>query len=281
MNHQFGGSIRNFFGTVFICSSVAVFAFDITLHGSPMAVPFSLPFKDDFESYSPGTMPKEFVEQAGTFDVFARTDGQGKCLRLVLPKSGIGQTTGSQPYATIGNPDWSDYDVTADVLIEKKGGFAFVLGRVGKISGPADSVPDGYRLVLNNAASQWRLYAASDLLASGPANAANNTWHNLRLAMQGVSLRCYVDGALVTNYIDSTFINGMAGIGCDRRGAEFDNFALSEVHAGTGFNLALAATASASSVWQDDPTYGANMANDGDPETRWNTAYPTEDTEWL
>jgi len=53
------------------------------------------------------------------------------------------------------------------------------------------------------------------------------------------------------------------------------------VHHDTAYNLAIAATATASSIWQDDSDYAAGMANDGDPETRWNTSYPTEDTEWL
>ena len=154
--------------------------------------------------------------------------------------------------------------MSADVLVETNSGLAFVMGRVGKMAGFSDALPRGYWLALNNATSQWQLCASSNLLASGSATILTNSWYNLRLAMQGVSLRCYVDNVLVTNVTDTTYGSGMAGLGCGGwYGAQFDNFTLGELHPGTGFNLALAATASASSVWQDDPTYAASMANDG------------------
>jgi hypothetical protein len=104
--------------------------------------------------------------------------------------------------------------------------------------------------------------SAASLLASGAASIATNSWHTLRLAMRGDSLRCYVDGTLVTNFTDSTYSSGMAGIGCGWHGAQFDNFTLRRLRR-DDFNFALGATASASSFWQDDPTYAASMANDG------------------
>ena len=172
--------------------------------------------------------------------------------------------------------------MSADVLIETNGGSAFVMGRVGSVPGFSDALPRGYWLALNNATAQWELHASSNLLASGAATVPTNSWHNLRLAMQGNSLGCYVDGVLVTNFTDSTYSSGMAGMGCGGwYGAQFDNFTLRRLHRGNNFNFALAATASASSVWQNDPTYAASMANDGDATTRWNSAYPTLANEWL
>jgi len=247
----------------------------------PPAAPYPLPFKDDFENYAPGKTPKYFSDQAGTFETSKRADGKGQCLRQVLMQPGIRWTAEWQPYTLIGDAAWSDYAVSADVLTETNSGLVFVMGRVGNGAGFSDAVPRGYWLALDNATGRWELHASANLLASGTANLRAHTWHNLQLAMQGVSLRCCVDGALATNFTDSTYTCGMAGIGCGWHGAQFDNFTLRTLHRGTGFNLALAATASASSVWQDDPTYAASMANDGDPATRWNTAYPTEDTEWL
>ena len=248
---------------------------------APAAGLFPLPFKDDFESYAPGSTPKYFSDQAGTFEVFTRADGKGRDLRQVLPQRGIPWSGEWQPYTIIGDAAWSDYEVSVDTLIETNGGLVFVMGRAGKMQGFSEPVPNAYWLALNNAAGQWQLYASSNLLAAGAAGATTNVWHNLRLAMQGVSLRCYVDGTLVTNFTDSTYTSGLAGIGCGWGGAQFDNFAVNTVHRGTGYNLALTATASASSIWQDDSDYAASMANDGNPDTRWNTAYPTEDTEWL
>jgi hypothetical protein len=246
----------------------------------PAPGPFPVPFKDNFESYPTGKTPKYFSDQAGTFETFMRADGQGQCLRQVLPQVGIRWASEWYPYTLIGDASWTDYDVSADVLIETNGGFVFVMGRVGSVPGFSDALPRGYWLALNNATAQWELHSSSNLLVSGTASAPTNTWHNLRLAMQGSSLRCYVDGAMVTNVTDYTYSSGMAAVGCGWHAAQFDNFVVRRLHR-AALDLAPAATASASSVWQNDPTYAARMANDGDPTTRWNTAYPTLSNEWL
>ncbi len=203
---------------------------------SPPAAPFPLPFQDDFESYAPGKTPKYFSDQAGTFETFGvpPSGGRGRVnaglhtmvLRQVLPQPGIRWTKEWQPYSLLGDATWSDYAVSADVLTETNSGHAFVMGRLGKMPGFSDAVPRGYWLALDGASRQWALHASSNLLASGTANFPPDTWHHLRLAMRGASLRCYVDGALVTNLMDSTYRCGLAGIGCGWHGAQFDNFTL-------------------------------------------------------
>ena len=79
--------------------------------------------------------------------------------------------------------------------------------------------------------------------------------------MQGSSLQCYVDGALVTDVTDSTYASGLAGLGCGWHGAQFDDFTLRQLHRAS-LNLAPAATARASSVWQNDPTYAPTGQTD-------------------
>jgi galactosylceramidase len=244
----------------------------------PPATPFPLPFRDNFESYNIGVTPKYFSDQAGTFETFTRTDGQGQDLRQVLPQIGIRWAAEWYPYTLIGDSSWQDYDVTSDVLIETNGGFDFVMGRVGSVPGFANPIPLGYWLALNNSSNDWELHSASNLLAFGPAAFPSNTWHNLRLAMRGSSISCFVDGSLVTNLTDHSFSSGLAGIGCGWHGAQFDNFTVRSLHMGPQ-NLAPGASASASSVWSSD--YVAAYANDGDDTTRWNTAYPTLSNEWL
>jgi hypothetical protein len=192
----------------------------------PAAAAFPLPFKDNFENYANGQTPKYFSDQAGTFETFKRADGQGRCLRQVLTQTGIQWCAEWQPYTLIGNAKWTDYDVRADVLIETNGGIAFVMGRVRSVPGFTDPLPRGYWLALNNATAQWELHSSSNLLASGAATVPTNSWHNLRLAMRGSLLNCYVDGALMTNLTDSTYASGMAGVGCGWHGAQFDNFTL-------------------------------------------------------
>lgn len=246
---------------------------------SPAAAPFPLPFKDDFESYAGAKTPKFFSDQAGTFETFTRAERQGQCLRQVLLQIGLEWAAEWQPYTLIGDASWQNYDVSADVLIETNSGLAFVMGRVGSVPGFSDALPRGYWLALNTGSRDWELHSSSNLLASGSATVAVSTWHNLRLAMMGSILSCYVDGVLVTNLADYTYSSGMAGLGCGWHGAQFDNFTLRQLHRGS-FNFALTATASTSSVWKNDPNYAASMANDNDSTTRWNSAFPTLTNEW-
>lgn len=244
----------------------------------PTATPFPLPYKDSFESYPVAQTPKYFSDQAGTFETFKRADGQGQCLRQVLTQTGIRWSSEWQPYTLLGEAKWRDYDVASDVLIETKGGFAFVMGRVSSVPGFSNPVPLAYWLALNNATGNWELHAATNILASGPTSFPPNTWHNLRLSMRGSAIGCYVDGALVTNLVDHTYTSGLAGIGCGWHAAQFDNFTARALHSGSA-NLGLGAVASASSIWSSG--YTAPMANDGDLTTRWNTGYPTLNNEWL
>jgi len=101
-------------------------------------------------------------------------------------KNGLEWAAEWQPYTLIGDASWQNYDVSADILIETNSGMAFVMGRVGSLPGFSDALPRGYWLALNNGSSNWELHSSSNLLASGSAAVAVNTWHNLRLAMMGV-----------------------------------------------------------------------------------------------
>lgn len=239
---------------------------------------FPVPYKEDFESYAVGVTPRYFSDQAGIFETFTRADGQGQDLRQILPQIGIRWDAEWYPYTLIGDTNWQDYDVSSDVLIETNSGFDFVMGRVGSVPGFSNPVPLGYWLALNNASGDWELHCASNLLASGAASFPSNTWHNLRLAMRGSSLSCYVDGTLVTNLNDYTFAGGLAGIGCGWHGAQFDNFIVRTLHQGA-LNLAPSAAASASSIWSSD--YAASYANDDDLATRWNVGQNPGTNEWL
>ena len=248
----------------------------------PAVTPFPLPFQDTFESYAAATTPKFFSDQAGTFETFTRTDGQGRDLRQVSPQTGLRWAAEWQPYTLIGDATWTDYDVSAYVMSEPTNGLAFVMGRVGSVPGFSNPLPLGYWLAINYASSQWELHTASNLLASGAVSTSTNGWHLLRLAMSGSSLICFVDNVRVASVADSTYASGMAGLGCGGwYGAQFDNFTLRPAH-GSDPDLGLAATASASSVWQaDSVTYAAGKINDNNSTTRWNSAFPTLANEWL
>jgi galactosylceramidase len=246
----------------------------------PPAAPFPMPFTDDFEAYGTNQTPKYFCDQAGTFEVVTRTDGQGQSLRQVLPQIGIRWTGEFYPYTLLGDVQWKDYEVSVDFLLETNG-FAYLLGRVANVPGFGTPTPNGYWLAVSSVPGAWELHNASGIIASGSATVATNTWHQLRLSMRGSTIGCYLDGILLANITDGTYASGMAGLGCGWHGAQFDNFSVRRLHRGPVSNLALTATATASSFWQSDSAYGPAKANDGDSSTRWNTAYPTASNEWL
>ncbi len=243
----------------------------------PPAKAFPLPFQESFESYSTNTTPKWFSDQAGTFEVVTRADGQGKCLRQVLPEPGIRWMPEFYPYTLLGESGWSDYEVSADVYIETNG-FAFVMGRIGTIPSFSNVTPPAYWLKIQTAPGAWELRSGTNLLASGNLSVAPDTWHRLRLAMMGNSIRGWVNGAKVVDLADNSCTRGLAAIGCGWHYAQFDNFAIRRLHRIEG-NLALNAVASASSIWSSD--YTPDKANDGDPATRWNSAWPMSAQEWL
>ena len=247
----------------------------------PAAANLPIPYSDDFESYATNKTPKFFSDQAGTFEVVKRADGQGQSLRQVLPQTGIEWVAEFTPYTMTGDASWKDYEVSANVLLETNG-LAYVMGRIANVPGFNSPTPNGYWLLANSQSGIWELHAASNTIATGSVSFPTNVWHLLQLAFKGSSLSCYLNGTLLTNVTDSTFSSGMAGMGCGWHAAQFDNFLVRRMHRGPLANLALTAIASASSTWQADPiTYAPGKANDGDPTTRWNSAYPTLSNEWL
>ena len=236
----------------------------------------ALPYQDDFESYAVGATPWLFSDQAATFEVAQRTDGQGQCLRQVLTQKGIQWSGDYNPYSIMGDQTWRDYEVSADVWLEQDG-VAFVLGRVGRVT-YSSSAPHAYYLAVDSAAGRWELGTAYDALAFGTVPIPINTWHSLRLAMQGNQVQAWVDNVLVADVIDSSYPWGMVGLGCGWHGAQFDNFVIRRRHRGAP-NLAEGATASASSQLGDD--FRAALAIDAEPGTRWMGQYPANATEWL
>ena len=246
----------------------------------PAAQPLALPYQDDFESYVTNATPKFLCDQAGTFEVVPRGDGAGQCLRQVLPQVGIRWMDEFYPYTLMGESGWKDYDVSSDVFIESDG-FAFVMGRIGRIAGWSEAPPPGYWLKVQTSPGLWELRTMTKVLASGSLTIAPDQWHTLRLSFVGDSIRAWVNNVQVADVTDSSYSSGMAAFGCGWHHAQFDNFAIRQAHRGRSGNLASGAVATASSYYQNDPTYAANKANDGDTSSRWNSGWTGTGQEWL
>ena len=244
----------------------------------PAAAAFPLPYQEDFESYASGAVPHYFSDQAGTFEVVARADGQGKSLAQVLPQKGIEWTGEFNPYSLVGDNTWMDYDVSTDVQLNTNE-WVYIWGRVSSVPAWSGSTPNGYWLAINNNPGTWELRNGSGVIVSGSAPFTTGVWHHLRLAMQGSWIQAWVDNTQVANVADTTCSSGMAGVGCGWQCfPQFDNFTVRPLHRGEP-NLALSATATASSYFNSSAAPG--FANDGNFATYWSSGYPTLPNEWL
>ena len=68
------------------------------------------------------------------------------------------------------------------------------------------------------------------MLTSGTVPFSLNTWHSIKLILNGTKIQGVIDGVLVTTFFDSSYSNGMAGLGA--RGltnAQFDNFRIDPI----------------------------------------------------
>lgn len=190
--------------------------------------PPSKPFpalEENFESYSVGATPRYFADQAGAFEVVARHGGTGKVLRQVVVAKGIewAYHKSPDPETFLGDPQWKDYVVSIDVLVEGTGHVS-LFGRVGKIPQSA-APPDGYRLDVRDTGA-WALRTALTTITTGEAPFSAGTWHNLRLQFAGQRIRALIDRQLVAETTSGLYPQGMVGIGSGWHAAQFDNLSV-------------------------------------------------------
>jgi len=190
---------------------------------------FPFPYKEDFEGYGLDKQPKYFSDQNGTFAVAERADGKGRCLRQMSPRKGIEWVQHYEfPWSVVGDQWWGDYEVSADVCVGKAG-----LARVyGRIDAPnvsrATPIPGGYCLSLDRDGA-WQLAVKSTILSSGKVDVAPDSWHSLKLRLNGGSITAMIDGRQVASVTDSTHRTGMAGLGSSFSYVDFDNFSVGPI----------------------------------------------------
>jgi galactosylceramidase len=165
----------------------------------PPASDFPLPYKEDFESYAAGVIPKYISDQKGSFETAKREDGKGMCLKQIVPKEGIpwGSREGF-PNTVFGDVRWTNYTIQADVLITagKAGiggrflygkflGWDFALQHDGTWSVQAPHVANGQETVKP--------------LGTGKIDGFTpGMWHHLAVSLKGEDMLVTVDGKEVT-----------------------------------------------------------------------------------
>ncbi len=238
----------------------------------PRSRPLTLPYGDTFAEYPAGATPRLLSDMQGCFETAPALGGRaGLCLRQTASGSPVFWIARGTPFTVVGSPQWEDYFVSSDVLLEAPG-WVDLMGRAANLG---QGVFAAYHLRLGDSGAWSLLYVdnkASVTLASGSTACHVGTWHSLGLKFDGPQITARIDGAVVADRVtDYRAMNGMVGYQVSGwHPAEFANLAVTPsigVYAGS---VALAASATASSF---QPGYEPFKAVDGDPSTFWHTEY--------
>jgi galactosylceramidase len=206
---------------------------------------FPLPYLETFDEYaSPkqfGWLPRYTADISSVFEIADRPDKTGKCLRQVIARKAQSWAPEWLPYTIIGDRNWTDYEVSADICLDN-GGAAGVMGRVNSVGTGYGCVPKGYYLSLA-ADGTCSLYApqgrnnndpGTQLATAKVDNISSNQWHNVKLQFSGEIITGFVDGVQALSATNSLFAKGMAGLAAGtgpgtRNTAYFDNLLINRV----------------------------------------------------
>ncbi len=204
---------------------------------SPAQGTLALPYSDSFGSDTAGQQPRYLAQQQGAFEVEPCAGGRsGQCLQQQAAVQPVEWDNNASPYTIGGNLSWANYTVSADVLLQQPGAVQ-LLGRVSTQTGFSPADIDAYYFQVANTGA-WSIYRDNTsgtitTLASGTATAlGTGTWHHLALTLNGSAISGAIDGTTVAAVTDSTFKDGMIGLGVD--GYQTDQFGnLSVTQAGS------------------------------------------------
>ncbi|MGO8946501.1 MAG: RICIN domain-containing protein, partial [Ktedonobacterales bacterium] len=216
-----------------------------TVIGPPRTA-MSLPYSDNFESYTIGQEALYFSDQNGAFEIVAAGGGRsGQVMRQMAPIAPHNWDNPSDPYTLLGDLAWSNYTVTCDVLLEQSG-YVEILGRVGTQEGFSPANINAYYFRVTNGGA-WSILKNTSggtvtTLNSGSVSAlGTNTWHTLSLQFQGSSITAGINGTTVGTATDSSYSAGQVGVGVSGwQNAQYDNFSVTttgEANPGTYYNL--------------------------------------------
>jgi len=206
---------------------------------SPGPGTLALPYSDNFDSGTAGQQPRYLAQQQGAFEVEPCAGGHsGQCLQQQAAVKPIEWAGDANPYTIGGNLSWANYTVAADVLIQQAGAVQ-LLGRVSTQKGFAPADINAYYLQVASTGA-WSIFRNNTsgtitTLASGSVAAlGTGTWHHLALSLNGHTISGAIDGATVGTVTDSTFTDGMAGLGVNGyQTDQFDNLSVTALGSAT------------------------------------------------
>jgi hypothetical protein len=143
------------------------------------------------------------------------------------------------PLTLSGDSRWTDYTVSAKVLIDHTG-TASLLGRVvnqlNNVGTGRVNAWQGYYLKLSDSGT-WSLEVLAPdkttrVLASGSLSSAGaDTWHRVSLGFSGETITARIDGTEVAQVSDATYDHGQVGLGLDSyTTSQFDDLTVLPAH---------------------------------------------------
>jgi hypothetical protein len=194
----------------------------------PAHKPFPLPYTEDFDRAALGQTPPYLSDENGAFEVVNCMGRRGRCLEQVLTLKPIAWLGQWYPHSVLGDPNWTDYQVSVDARLDDPGQVA-LLGRIDSTSyaWKGTDWPGAYTFVVDRD-GRWLIENSGGegsgvKLASGTVPFAAGKWHRLGLRFEGTGIQASVDGAVVGSVKDDKRKSGIAAIGCGLHKAQFDN----------------------------------------------------------
>ncbi|HEU4421368.1 MAG TPA: galactosylceramidase [Pilimelia sp.] len=200
---------------------------------SPPRASLALPYSDNFDGYPVGKLARYMTDFQGGFETAACGGGRtGGCVRQVINRQPIAWPIGSnsRPATAIGDPDWANYRVDVDALLEQTGSVD-VVGRLQMMNQFGPGASSGYHFRATSGGN-WSLFRENNsgtvtTLASGTRAFGLNTFHRLSLSLNGSAIEAFIDNVRVASVSDSTYRSGNIGLLVSKwQNAQFDNFSV-------------------------------------------------------
>ncbi|SDW66126.1 right-handed parallel beta-helix repeat-containing protein [Paenibacillus sp. CF384] len=175
----------------------------------------SLPFSDDFEGETVGTIASKWSNVFGSWQVIA-----GKAYNST---GGVG--VGGQ--TVVGDSTWSNYTAEAKVKVASWNTTSY--RSVGLLTRYQDSSNYYYFQYYNN---DGKLYISKFVngvwthLNSVAFTFNTNQYYTFKVVLSGSSIQCYVDGTLKFSVTDSQFASGKVGLHANENAAIFDDVSI-------------------------------------------------------
>jgi hypothetical protein len=207
---------------------------------SPAQGSLALPYSDNFDSDTAGQQPPYLSQVQGAFEVGPCAGGRtGQCVQQQAPVQPIEWDSNASPFTIGGSPNWTNYTVSADALIEQAGAVQLI-GRAGSSIGYYPPAANEYYLQLSSTGA-WSIVRSNSggqtaTLASGTVAApGTSTWQHLALTFSGSTITAAINGTTVGTVTDSTYSTGMVGFGTNGyQTDQFDNLSVTSAGGGGG-----------------------------------------------